>query len=143
MSIKITFPGNKKVDAHINGFTIHTDQAVSGGGDGTAPSPFEHFLASLGTCAGIYIKGFCDSRGLSTDGIEIEQKIEYDQARQRIGKVILDIQVPPDFPEKYRGSLINTANLCAVKKYLQDPFEIETMTTEKVSEELTVQADRL
>ena len=138
MSIKITFPGNKKVDAHINGFTIHTDQRISSGGDGTAPEPFEYFLTSIGTCAGIYIKGFCDSRGLPIDGIEIEQKIEYDQARRRIGKVVLDIQVPPEFPEKYREALVHTANLCAVEKYLQDPFEIETLTSEKVSEELTI-----
>jgi ribosomal protein S12 methylthiotransferase accessory factor len=136
--MKITFPGNKRVDAHINGFTIHTDQRINGGGDGTAPEPFEYFLTSIGTCAGIYIKVFCDSRGLSTDGIEIEENIQYDPIRQRIGKVILDIQVPPEFPEKYRDALIHTANLCAVKKYLQDPFEVETITSEKISEELAI-----
>ncbi len=138
MSIKITFPGNKKVDAHVNGYIIHTDQPKEGGGDATAPAPFEHFLASIGTCAGIYIKGFCDSRGLSTDGIEIEEKIEYDPIRQRIGKLMLEIQVPPEFPEKYRDALVHTANLCAVKKYIQDPFEIETYTTERTLEESTI-----
>ena len=54
---KITFPGNKKVDAEFNGFTIKTDQPVNQGGVGSAPTPFETFLASLGTCAGIYVLG--------------------------------------------------------------------------------------
>ena len=139
MSIKITFPGNKKVDAHVDEFVIHTDQRKESGGDATAPAPFEHFLASIGTCAGIYIKGFCDSRGLSTDGIEIEEKIEYDTINRRIGKLILEILVPPEFPEKYRDALVHTANLCAVKKYIQEPFEIETYTKEIVPEELTIE----
>lgn len=128
MSIKIKLSGKKKVDAEINGFTIHTDQPVTGGGEGTAPSPFEHFLASIGTCAGIYIVGFCESRSIPFEGIEIEEKFEYDPVKQRISKLILDIVVPIDFPEKYRASLVNTANLCAVKKYIQDPFEFETNT---------------
>jgi organic hydroperoxide reductase OsmC/OhrA len=63
--MRIYFAGNKKVYAEFNGFTVQTDQPVEGGGDGTAPAPYDLFLASLGTCAGIYVKGFCDSRGLS------------------------------------------------------------------------------
>jgi ribosomal protein S12 methylthiotransferase accessory factor len=125
---KITFPGNKKVDASFNGFTVHTDQPIQGGGNGTAPSPFEIFLASIGTCAGIYVKGFCDSRGLDAEGIEIEQKLVFDPISRKIAKIKLEIQVPPTFPNQYHDALVNSANLCAVKKMLEEPPSFDTYT---------------
>ena len=63
MEIIIDFPGGAKVDAHFSGFTVKTDQSPKGGGEGSAPSPFSLFLASIGTCAGIYVLGFCRQRG--------------------------------------------------------------------------------
>lgn len=130
--MKIVFGGNKKINAEFNGFTVYTDQPVHGGGDGTAPAPFELFLASLGTCAGIYVKGFCDSRGISSEGIEINQSMVYDPIKQKIGKIVLDIIVPPSFPEKYHAAVVAAANHCAVKKTMQDPpeFEVKTVVTE-------------
>lgn len=131
MNIKITMPGGKKVNAEFNGFTVHTDQPIRAGGENTAPSPYDTFLASLGTCAGIYIVGFCESRGISHEGIEIDQTLEYDRVNKRASKITLDIKVPIDFPEKYKEALINTANLCAVKKLIEDPPVFETICTEK------------
>lgn len=131
MEIKVTFPGNKKVDAQIGEYVIHTDQPLNGGGDGTAPSPFILFLASLGTCAGIYIKSFCDSRGISTEKMEIIQKLEFDRASNRISKVILEVQLPSDFPEKYKDAVLLSANQCAVKQYLANPFEVESVAVFK------------
>lgn len=133
MEMKIIFPGNKKVDAIYNGFRISTDQPAPGGGDGTAPAPFDLFLASLGTCAGIYVLGFCQQRGLPTEGIELTQRMEFDPVRRMISKVHLDIVVPEDFPEKYYDALIKSASLCAVKKHMEAPpaFEIRTVVREQ------------
>lgn len=132
MGIKIVLPGNKRVDAILpSGFVVHTDQPIRDGGDGTALAPFELFLASIGTCAGIYIVGFCESRNISYEGIEIEQNLIFDQIQRRITKIILEIRVPKDFPEKYYDALIKSANLCAVKKVLENPPEFETYTTVK------------
>jgi putative redox protein len=128
MEMKIVFPGNKKVDALYNGFRISTDQPVPSGGDGTAPAPFDLFLASLGTCAGIYVLGFCQQRGLSTDGIELTQKMHFDPVKRMIGKVEIDIHVPADFPAQYHDALVKTASLCAVKKHIQDPPEFAITT---------------
>ena len=64
----IDFPGGARVDAHFGPYTVKTDQPPSGGGQGSAPAPFSLFLASIGTCAGIYVLGFCRQRGLPTDG---------------------------------------------------------------------------
>ena len=62
MEMKITFPGGEKVNAEFNGRTIATDQPLAAGGEGSAPTPFDYFLASLGTCAGIYVLSFCQQR---------------------------------------------------------------------------------
>lgn len=129
MGIKIVFPGNKRVDAMMpSGFTIHTDQPVRDGGDGTAPAPFELFLASIGTCAGIYILSFCQSRNIPYEEIEIYQDLVYDPISRRIAKVKLEIRVPPEFPEKYRNELVKVANYCAVKKAIENPPDFETFT---------------
>lgn len=134
MIMKVTFPGNKKVQAEFSGYTVLTDQRREVGGESLAPAPFEYFLASIGTCAGAYINGFCASRGLSTEGIELEQTLEYDQINQKIGKIKIDIMVPESFPEKYRDALVKSANMCAVKKTIQDPpvFEVQTVVNEPI-----------
>ncbi len=132
MEMIIDFPGGAKVDAHFGAFTVKTDQPPMGGGEGSAPAPFEIFLASIGTCAGIYVLGFCRQRGLSTDGIHIVQRMYRDPMSGLVGKIDLEIQVPPSFPEKYLPSLIRSAELCAVKKHLENPpqFDVTTKVTE-------------
>ena len=78
MEMKITFPGNLKVDAAYKGFTVETDQPMSGGGDGSAPAPFDLFLASLGTCAGIFMLAFMKQRGIDPAGSGITMTTEAD-----------------------------------------------------------------
>lgn len=118
--MEIYFNGNKQVFADFSGFTVKTDQAARAGGNGAYPEPFALFLASLGTCAGIYVKSFCDQRGISTDQIRLTQEPRFDPARHLIGEIDLNIHVPTDFPEKYDKALIQTASLCAVKRHLKD-----------------------
>jgi ribosomal protein S12 methylthiotransferase accessory factor len=127
MEMIIDFPGGARVDAHFGGFTVQTDQPAAGGGEGSAPTPFAVFLSSIGTCAGIYVLGFCRQRGLDSTGIRIVQRMHSDFSGM-IRKIDLEIQVPPTFPEKYRDSLIRSAELCAVKKHLEHPpvFEVTT-----------------
>jgi ribosomal protein S12 methylthiotransferase accessory factor len=128
MEMVIDFPGGARVDAHFGPHTVNTDQPPMGGGEGSAPTPFAIFLSSIGTCAGIYVLGFCKKRGLSTEGIRIIQRVHNDPATRMISKVDLEIQVPPDFPEKYHDSLIRSADLCAVKKHLENPPQFEVFT---------------
>jgi ribosomal protein S12 methylthiotransferase accessory factor len=103
MEMVIDFPGGARVDAHFGSFTVPTDQPPMGGGRSSAPTPFATFLASIGTCAGIYVLGFCRQRGLSAEGMKLVQSLEVDPYSGLVSKVQLDIQLPPDFPEKYRG----------------------------------------
>jgi ribosomal protein S12 methylthiotransferase accessory factor len=130
MEMIIDFPGGARVDAHFGPFVVPTDQPPAGGGIASAPTPFATFLASIGTCAGIYVLGFCQQRGLPTEGIRIVQRVHRDPFSGQVGKIDLEIQVPPDFPEKYRPSLVRAAELCAVKKHLERPPQFEVVTKE-------------
>jgi ribosomal protein S12 methylthiotransferase accessory factor len=123
----VDFPGGKKVTAHYDGFDIATDQGVDSGGQGTAPEPYDLFLASLATCAGYYVLKFCEGRDISTDGVSINQSWERDGQKKLVG-ITIRIQVPPNFPAKYHKALVRAANTCAVKKTLADPPQITTET---------------
>lgn len=129
MEMVIDFPGGARVDAHFGPYSVNTDQPPMGGGEGSAPTPFAVFLSSLGTCAGIYVLGFCKQRGLSTDGIRIVQRaLPSSINRGMVGKVQFEIQVPPNFPEKYYNALVRSAEQCAVKKHMEIPPEFEVFT---------------
>jgi len=125
--MKVDFPGGKKVTAHYDGFDIVTDQGVDSGGEGTAPEPFDFFLASLATCAGYYVLKFCESRNISTDDVTLHQSWERNEDK-RLVRVNIRIQIPPDFPAKYHKALVRAAETCSVKKTLADPPEITTET---------------
>ena len=129
MEMLIDFPGGARVDAHFDQFTVKTDQPPQGGGQGSAPTPFATFLASLGTCAGIYVLGFCRQRGIPTDSIRLLQRMESDPQTGLISRVSLDIQLPPAFPEKYREAVIRSAEQCAVKKHFEHPPVIDVSTS--------------
>jgi len=129
MDILIDFPGGSRVDAHFGAFTIRTDQPPHGGGEDSAPTPFATFLASLGTCAGIYVLGFCRQRGISTDGIRLIQTNTVEPLTGMVTRVELEIQLPPDFPEKYKAAVVRAAEQCAVKKHLEHPPEIKVRTS--------------
>ncbi len=130
MDIRIGFSGGKRVDAHFDGRVVQTDQSPLGGGDGSAPEPFQLFLSSLATCAGIYVLGFCQARGIPTDGIEMVQRHDFDMQAGRLTGVSIDITVPDDFPAKYVPALERVAAKCAVKRVIENPpaFDITAKT---------------
>ena len=130
MEMIIDFPGGARVDAHFRGHDILTDQPAGGGGEDSAPMPFEVFLASIGACAGIYILGFCRQRGIPTEGIRIIQRHFANPLNGMMEKIGLEIQVPPTFPKQYHEALIRSADLCKVKKTLENPPKFEIVTTE-------------
>ena len=128
MDMIITIDEGKKVTAHYKDFDIITDQPIKMGGDNSAPAPFDLFLASIGTCAGVYVKSFCDQRNIPTDNIKLIQKMMYNSEKMMISKIIIEIYLPPDFPEKYKNAVIKTAELCAVKNHILDPPQFEIYT---------------
>jgi len=128
--MEITFEGGKVVTAHLHGHSIKTDQPLDNGGGNSAPAPFDLYLASIGTCAGIYVKSFCDNRKIPTDKIRIVQKNEYDKETGLPVNITLDIKLPEDFPEKYKASVISVAELCKVKKSIANPPVFQIISTQ-------------
>ena len=127
--MEVTFDGGKVITAHLNGHVIRTDQPIKAGGQNSAPAPYDLFLASIGTCAGIYVKSFCDQREIPTENIKIIQTIEFDSQTRLLVNIKLVIQLPSDFPEKYKSAVINAAELCAVKKTINNPPNFEVITS--------------
>ncbi|NLI10770.1 MAG: osmotically inducible protein OsmC [Elusimicrobia bacterium] len=125
--MEITFPGNKRVNALMNGFEIKTDQPLKAGGDGEAPSPFELFLASLGTCAGIFALSFFENRKLNREGFKINLNFKWNPEKHLLDKVEIILTLPKDFPEKYVPALKSAVDLCLVKRTLANPPEFETL----------------
>lgn len=123
--MEITFPGGARVDAAFGTHIVRTDQSPSGGGEGSAPTPFALFLASFGTCAGIYVLSFLRQRHLPTDGVKLIQRARRDPATGMTEEVSIEILLPPDFPEKYRAAIVRAAEQCSVKKHLEKPPRIQ------------------
>lgn len=127
MEIKVELNGKKKVTGRFGGYEVVTDQPSSDGGDGSAPAPFEIFLASLATCAGFFVQSFCQTRGIPTDGISLIQRSERDENTHLVSLIQIEIRLPASFPEKYRTSVVAAANQCTVKKHLQNPPQMEVV----------------
>lgn len=121
MDIAVTFPGGKRVDANFSGFTVRTDQPPALGGDASEPAPYELFLASMATCAGIYALGFCQARKLPTEGLSVVQHNTFDPETHLVTAVRYTLQLPKDFPERYRTAIARAVENCKVKKSLASP----------------------
>lgn len=128
MNIEVYFEEGARVNARIGKHVVKTDQKERGGGEDSAPAPFDYFLVSLATCAGIYVKVFCDKRGIDSSEIRINQNHSVDPQTRKLTGIDLEIVLPDGFPEKYREAVLKAADQCAVKRLLKDPPEIEVRT---------------
>lgn len=127
MRMEISFPGGTAVDARFKGHTVRTDQPERAGGRDTGPSPFDLFLASLGTCTGYYAARFCELKGIDPRRLSLSLETVRDAERKRLGKVHVELKLPPDFPEKYRKAIVRAADQCAVKRHILEPPELEVV----------------
>lgn len=119
MNIDITLLEGQKLQANFGKHQIISDQSVSAGGDESYPEPFDYFAASMPLCAAFYIRKFCDSRGISTEGIKLTQEnsnIGEDKYHKRFA---ISVTLPEGFPDKYKKALLAAANTCTVKKVIQ------------------------
>ena len=128
MEMKVHFPENLRVDAEYKGFTIHTDQPVAGGGDGSAPAPFDLFVASIGTCAGIFMLSFMKQRGIDPQGSGLTLMTERDPGTGMISRVNIALHLPAGFPEKYEAAIVRAVDQCSVKRHIHQPPEFAVTT---------------
>jgi putative redox protein len=125
MELQILFPGDKRVVVQVGAHRIETDQPPELGGKNAAPAPYDLFLASLGSCAGIYALGFLQSRGLSTEGLAMTQRVDLDPQTHLARRVRFELTLPPGIPDKYRSAILRAVESCKVKKTLAAPPSVE------------------
>ncbi|MFT3707142.1 MAG: OsmC family protein [Archangium sp.] len=125
--LEISLPGGRRVDARVRSHVIRTDQPVNNKGEDSAPSPFELFLASIGTCAGIFVQGFCAARGIPTENVRIVERTTFSDEGVLSG-VDLELQLPPEFPERYVAAVQSVVEQCSVKKAIaaQPPITVRS-----------------
>lgn len=128
MEMEILFPGGKRVDSKYKGFVVHTDQPKDEGGDGSAPEPYDLLLSAIGTCVGVNVLYFCDSRSIPFEGIRIVMSIDKNEKTHLMERAQIRIQLPDNFPEKYRAAVKRVADNCAVKRTFANPPEIAVET---------------
>ncbi len=118
--LKVVFPGRKKIDVEVDGFVIKTDQSPKGGGEGSAPEPFDYFLASLAACAGVYALNFCEKRGIETRGLALALRCEWNKDKRLYDRMEFILTLPDGFPEKYKDAIIRSMQLCTVKRHMEE-----------------------
>jgi ribosomal protein S12 methylthiotransferase accessory factor len=121
--IEVSFPVGKRIDARIGDFIVHTDQSSENGGEETAPEPFQLFLASIATCAGIYALEFCRARELSSEGMALTMSYEWDEKKHAIERMHIELKLPPGFPDQYKTAVVRAMDLCTAKKHIIHPPE--------------------
>ncbi|MBN1780673.1 OsmC family protein [bacterium] len=128
--IDVSFPGGKKVNALIGDTLIKTDQSVLSGGEGSAPEPFQLFLASIAACAGIYASEFCRTRNIDLESLSLKMICNFDPDVKQYTKMKIVLTVPPEFPDKYKEGIRRSMDLCAVKRHIINPpaFDIAVET---------------
>jgi len=119
MKMNISFAGESKLFIKYKDFIIKTDQPIKYGGNDSYPDPFSLFISSIGACVGYYILSFCHRRKISIEGIELI--LETKNNEMMVEQIIIKINTNVNFPEKYKKSIIRVANLCKVKKHLENP----------------------
>lgn len=123
MHMEMSFPGGLRVDADLKGFTVETDQPEKAGGAGSAPAPFDLFLASIGTCAGLYVLQFCKKRDIDTSQLVVSMETIKDPETRRIVTIRIDVRLPENFPEKYIPAVKRAVDQCTVKRHILEPPE--------------------
>lgn len=126
--IVFTFPGGTRVEGHVDQFTIATEQPP----DATAPSPFTLFLTSIGACAAYYVQSFCRKRDIPINDIRVIQRNDV-AASGMVERITLEVELPDDFPARYRDAVLRSAEQCTVKRHLEHPPTVTIQIASSVS----------
>jgi ribosomal protein S12 methylthiotransferase accessory factor len=127
MEIIVNFLDNFRLEARFDDFSITTDQPIRYKGDGTAPSPFDYFLASSALCAAYFVKLYCVSRDIPTDDIRVSQNNIIDPENRYNLTFQIQVELPSSISDRDRMGILRSADRCTVKKVIQQSpgFKIE------------------
>lgn len=127
MEINVNFLDNLRLEAKFDDFTVVTDQPIRYKGDGSAPSPFDYFLASSALCAAYFVRVYCKARDIPTDNIRLSQNNIVDPENRYNQIFKIQVELPEDISDKDRQGILRSIDRCTVKKVVQTgpTFEIE------------------
>jgi ribosomal protein S12 methylthiotransferase accessory factor len=135
MEIKVNYLDNLRLEAKFDDFTVIADQPVRYKGDGSAPGPFDYFLASSALCAAYFVKVYCEARGISTDNIRLAQNniVDPENRYKQIFKI--SVELPNDLSDKDRTGILRSIERCSVKKVVQEGPEFQIEVVENLDED--------
>jgi ribosomal protein S12 methylthiotransferase accessory factor len=119
MEIKVNFLDKLRLEAKFDDFTVIADQPIRYKGDGSAPGPFDYFLASSALCAAYFVKLYCDTRNISTEHIRLSQNNIVDPENRYQQTFKIQVELPPDISEVDRRGILASIERCTVKKVVQ------------------------
>ncbi len=135
MEISVNFLDNLRLEAKFDDFTVITDQPIRYKGDGSAPSPFDYFLASSALCAAYFVRVYCLARDIPTDNIRLSQNniVDPDDRYNQIFKI--QVELPEDISERDRQGILRSIDRCTVKKVIQTGPDFQIETVENLAED--------
>ena len=119
MEIKVNFLDKLRLEAKFDDFTVIADQPIRYKGDGSAPGPFDYFLASSALCAAYFVKLYCDTRNIPTENIRLSQNNIVDPENRYQQTFKIQVELPPDIAEVDRRGILSSIERCTVKKVVQ------------------------
>ncbi|MEH6501813.1 MAG: YcaO-like family protein, partial [Pseudoalteromonas distincta] len=135
MEIKVNYLDNLRVEAKFDDFSVISDQPIRYKGDGSAPGPFDYFLASSALCAAYFVKVYCNTRDIPTDNIRLSQNniVDPDNRYNQIFKI--QVELPDDISDKDRQGILRAIDRCTVKKVVQAGPEFQIETVDNIDED--------
>jgi ribosomal protein S12 methylthiotransferase accessory factor len=135
MEIKVNFLENLRLQAKFDDFTVITDQPIRYKGDGSAPNPFDYFLASSALCAAYFVRVYCLSRNIPSEDIRLSQNNIVDPENRYKQIFQIKVELPESISEKDRQGILRSIDRCTVKKVVQQGPEFTIETVEKLEED--------
>ncbi|CAM4196055.1 OsmC domain/YcaO domain-containing protein [Pseudoalteromonas maricaloris] len=135
MEIKVNYLDNLRIDAKFDDFSVIADQPIRYKGDGSAPSPFDYFLASSALCAAYFVKVYCNARDIPTDGIRVAQNNIVDPENRYNQIFKIQVELPESISEKDRQGILRSIDRCTVKKVIQTGPEFQVEAVESLEDD--------
>ena len=135
MEIKVNYLDNLRLEAKFDDFTVISDQPIRYKGDGSAPGPFDYFLASSALCAAYFVKVYCKTRDIPTENIRLSQNNIIDPENRYKQIFRIQVELPEDISDKDRQGILRAIDRCTVKKVVQANPEFQIETVENIDED--------
>ncbi len=140
MEIKVNFLDNLRLEAKFDDYTVIADQPIRYKGDGSAPSPFDYFLASSAMCAAYFVKVYCKARDIPTDDIHISQNNIVDPENRYNQIFQIQVELPESISDKDRQGILRAIDRCTVKKVVQEGPEFKIEHVDSLDEDASIMA---